>query len=63
MDQGQEAGPAAALRPAEPPGAAAPSRPAAPVKLARASTRASVTRRNTTAMTEGTRSVQSKEQD
>jgi hypothetical protein len=49
MDQGQEAGPAAALGPAEPPGAAAPPRSAAPVKLARASGQALVTQRNTAA--------------
>jgi hypothetical protein len=48
MDQSQEAGSAAALGPTEPPGAAAPPRPATPVKLARESTNASVTQRNTT---------------
>jgi hypothetical protein len=49
MDQGQEAGPAVALGPAEPQGVVAPPRPAALVKLGRASPQASVTRRNTTA--------------
>jgi hypothetical protein len=48
MDQGQEAGLAASLGPAEPPGVSAPPRLAAPVKLARASPQASVTHGNTT---------------
>jgi hypothetical protein len=48
MDQGQEAGAAASLGPAEAPGAAAPPRPVAPVILARASPQASVTQGNTT---------------